>query len=171
MTPDPDPIPDPDPDPDPDPNDPVVTLDANPPAVALNASSTLTWTTENVNTCEASGDWTGDRDPSGTEAVGPLDSDRTYSLNCTGDNGSALESIGVTVRIASLSWSVSGAVDSFTLHYGSTSGAPYDSQLDFAAGVTEHVLELTPGTYFFAMTATDVDGTSPFSNEVSKTVL
>ena len=93
----------------PPPGVPTVSLDASPTTVEYNGSSTLTWATTQANTCTASGDWSGDKGTSGSESVGPLTADSTFTLTCNGDAGSA--SASVTVQVVT-GVTLSGAVDS-----------------------------------------------------------
>ncbi len=86
----------------------------------------------------------------------------------------------VQIRAATLSWdapveNVDGSpltdLSGFRVYYGSASRS-YDQSIEVADPMaTELVLILSPGTYYFAMTAYDVDDNeSAFSNEVSKTI-
>ena len=79
------------------PASPVVNLSANPLNVAYDGSTTLTWSTSNVDTCAASGSWTGNQNVSGTRVESNLTSDQTYVLTCSGAGGSASDSITINV--------------------------------------------------------------------------
>ena len=58
----------------------------------------------------------------------------------------------------------------YKIYYGTSSGT-YDSFIDVAKVTTYTVTELTPATYYFAVTAYDEAGNeSAYSNEVSKTI-
>ena len=69
-----------------------VELDANPTIVPAGSSSTLTWTTTNVDSCTAFGDWSGAKALSGSESVLVWGWEHGfYDLECTGiwgDGGS-----------------------------------------------------------------------------------
>lgn len=71
---------------------PEVDLTASPTSVSPGSHSTLTWTTTNVDTCTAFGDWSGSKDLSGSESVLVWGWERGfYDLECTGiwgDGGS-----------------------------------------------------------------------------------
>ena len=73
------------------------------------------------------------------------------------------------VQAAQLNWSASPDPTEFTIHYGSASGS-YDQSITVAGTLREHLVEISPGTYFFVITATDAEGTSALSNEVSKSI-
>jgi len=77
---------------------PTVTLTANPESVASSGSSTLTWSSTNATSCEASGGWSGLQETSGSESVSPAET-TTYTLTCTGDGGTAQASATVTVNL------------------------------------------------------------------------
>jgi K319L-like, PKD domain len=47
----------------------------------------LTWSGTNVTACDASGGWSGTRPTGGTENVGPIAQNTTYTLTCRNDGG------------------------------------------------------------------------------------
>ncbi len=77
---------------------PTVSLSADPASVAAQGMTTLTWSSANADSCTASGDWTGAKPVSGSESVGPLSSDRTYSLTCSGNGGTSADVANVTIQ-------------------------------------------------------------------------
>jgi hypothetical protein len=84
---------------------PSVTLTASPSVVFTNGSSTLSWISANVSSCTASAvpanaSWTGSKSTSSSfphESTGPLSATTTFTLSCTGVNGSASSSAIVNV--------------------------------------------------------------------------
>jgi hypothetical protein len=76
---------------------PSVTLTSNLNTVAQDGGVTLSWTSNNVDSCMASGDWSGSRATSGSANRGNLTSDKTYILTCSGAGGSVSDSVSVTV--------------------------------------------------------------------------
>jgi len=76
---------------------PKVFISANSTTVAPNASTTLNWSTENVISCLALGDWSGARGTSGSESTPNITASKLYGLTCTGPNGSATESVVVSI--------------------------------------------------------------------------
>jgi hypothetical protein len=159
---------------------PSVSLSANPQGVARNATTTLTWTGTNVTSCNASGDWTGAKTSAGSQSVGPLTQDATYSLSCTGSGGNAVAMTTVSLREAVLTWqaptkNVDGSnltnLAGYKIYYG-TSSKNYTQTVSVAgASTTQWTVSLTPGTYYFALSALDTSGAeSGKTNEVSKTV-
>jgi len=78
------------------PQAPIVTISANPETIIEGQSSLLTWSSTNADSCIASGGWSGSRPISGSEAVSPIIT-TTYTLDCTGSEGSSSDSATVTV--------------------------------------------------------------------------
>ncbi len=78
---------------------PTVSLAVDPTSVAVNGSSTLTWSSTNATSCTASGGWSGTKETSGSESTGALSSTTSYTLSCTGAGGSsAPQTVTVTVN-------------------------------------------------------------------------
>ncbi|MGE0624801.1 MAG: hypothetical protein AB7I04_17455 [Pseudomonadales bacterium] len=99
-TPEPEPTPQPDPAPQPDPEPapaPTLTLGADRTTVDAGESVTLSWMAGNASSCTASGGWSGSRPVSGSLSVGPLTSDVTFTLSCTGPGGQIGASRAITV--------------------------------------------------------------------------
>jgi len=58
---------------------------------------TLTWISNNANSCVASGGWSRTRAISGSESTGRLTSSKTYTITCSGLGGSATDSVIVNI--------------------------------------------------------------------------
>ena len=82
---------------------PVVTLTATRSTIAPQEKTTLNWSATNATNCTGSGGWTGNRAASGSEEVGPLAANATFTLNCTGPGGSGSASAAITVATQSKS--------------------------------------------------------------------
>ncbi len=79
---------------------PSVELTANPTSVPEQGTSTLTWSTTNAESCNASGGWSGSRNTSGSATVGPLSQNATFTLTCdNGAGGTSNRSVTVTVSM------------------------------------------------------------------------
>jgi len=76
---------------------PTVQLQAQPSDVASGGTTTLTWSSTNTDSCQASGGWSGAKLVSGSETVGPLTATTTFTLQCTGRGGTASASSTVTL--------------------------------------------------------------------------
>ncbi len=76
---------------------PTVNLAASSNTVLEGDSVQLTWSTENANSCQASGGWSGSQALNGSEAVGPLQSSTTFVLTCTNAEGPRSSSVTVNV--------------------------------------------------------------------------
>ena len=79
---------------------PSVSLTANATQVDAGDSVTLSWSSSNANSCSASGDWSGARSANGQQSVGPLQSNSTFVISCSGDGGTATDTVNVAVTAA-----------------------------------------------------------------------
>jgi trimeric autotransporter adhesin len=79
---------------------PAVSLTASPSTVASGGASTLSWSSTNATSCNATGAWSGSKSPSGSFSTGALKTAETYVLTCTGGGGSASQSTTVSVNAA-----------------------------------------------------------------------
>lgn len=80
-----------------EPEDPTVEITADPMTIIAGSSSTLTWNSENADSCEASNGWSGSKALDGSQSVSPTVT-TTYTITCEGDGGSASDSVTVTVN-------------------------------------------------------------------------
>ncbi len=76
---------------------PTVSLSANPTSISSGGSATLSWSTADADSCQASNAWSGSRAVAGSESVGPLTSDSTFTLECSNAQGSTSTSVTVSV--------------------------------------------------------------------------
>jgi hypothetical protein len=79
---------------------PTVSLAAAPAIVAMQGTSTLSWQSNDAESCTASGGWNGVLPTSGEQVVGPLVTDQTYSIACSGSGGTATDAVTVIVQMA-----------------------------------------------------------------------
>jgi hypothetical protein len=80
------------------PQPPVVSVVANDVVAVAGGSVTLRWSASNAESCEAGGDWSGQREPSGQFDSGPLAKEtNVFSLACSGRGGRASAATVVTV--------------------------------------------------------------------------
>ena len=157
----------------------AVNLSASQAGVPLNGSVTLNWTSSGTNTCQASGAWSGNRPTNGSQVVGPIARDSTYTLTCSGDGGrTATSSSAVSVRTAKPTWTgptenidgSSANIVSYRVYYGPSSGN-YTNSVDVENPAMMAQIPLRPGIYYFAITAISAEGfESDFSNEMVRTV-
>ena len=70
--------------------------------IGYNGSATLTWTSIYTNNSSCTGDWppTG-KTPNGSSSTGNLTSSRTYTITCTNNDGTAVDSVTVSVNLPS----------------------------------------------------------------------
>lgn len=78
---------------------PTVTIAPLVSNIPSGTSTTITWSSTNALSCAASGSWVGTKAISGMQSTGNLTTSQTYTLTCTGVNGttSATTSVGVSV--------------------------------------------------------------------------
>lgn len=82
---------------------PVIALSSSAPELvwtgdATQPSSTITWEAQGAQSCAASGDWSGTKAASGSEALTPVRAGaNVYTLNCS-DNAGATQALSITVR-------------------------------------------------------------------------
>jgi hypothetical protein len=76
---------------------PVINLSATS-SVPAGGSTTLNWTATDASACTASGGWSGSKSVSGSTSVGPLSTETTYTLTCTGIGGSSTQSVTVSIQ-------------------------------------------------------------------------
>lgn len=74
---------------------PTATLSAASSNARIDDTVTLTWSSTNASSCSASGDWTGARANSGTQAVAITKATSNFTLTCTGPGGTANAQAGV----------------------------------------------------------------------------
>jgi len=153
---------------------PSVSFGASPTTIPSGATSLLTWTSSNANSCTASGGWSGSLPISGSRSTAALTTKTTYTITCTGSAGSATESATVSVEsstsgTATLSWSPPTAntngtpltpLSGYTIFYGTS--ATHLTHSIFVSGantVSYEIKGLTAGTWYFAVAADAKDGT------------
>jgi uncharacterized protein (TIGR03118 family) len=83
---------------------PTASLAVNPQTVTLGQSATLTWSSNQGTSCDASGGWTGTQPATGTSDVTPTATGTvTYTLTCSGAgySGTSIGSATLTIGAAS----------------------------------------------------------------------
>lgn len=160
-------------------NGTTVNLSADPENVEIGGATTLSWSSLEATSCTASGDWSGNRSLNGSEVVGPLSSDASYQLTCDGPSGSAVSLVTVRALDKTLRWqpptqNVDGTpltdLAGFTVYWGQSS-RNYSGSQTLSASMTEWEVTVSPGEYYFALTAFDSeDNESGYSNEVLKLI-
>jgi len=74
---------------------PTASLSVNPQTITFGQSATLTWSSSQAASCDASGGWTGAQTVSGTAGVTPTATGAvTYTLTCSGATSSATLTVG-----------------------------------------------------------------------------
>jgi hypothetical protein len=160
---------------------PDLDLSVRDDGVQAGGSTQLSWTSSGADACEASGAWSGPRPLQGSETVGPIMANSTFTLTCTGTAGTVMSMVSVSVLgKVTLSWqapaeNVDGSpltdLAGYEIYFGEQSRNYFDSVYVDGSSTTSRTIQLPTGAYYFAMTAWDVEGNeSAYSNEVIKTV-
>lgn len=76
---------------------PAITFTGSAVSVDAGGSVTLTWSATEATSCTALGSWSGSRAVSGTEQVGPVGADASFTLQCANGNGSTSRTVNVDV--------------------------------------------------------------------------
>ena len=76
---------------------PKVSLAVNAAKVKMNDDISLSWDSNNVSTCIASGAWSGNKEITGTQLVKVLSGKTRFTITCSGVGGSSSDSVEVTV--------------------------------------------------------------------------
>jgi hypothetical protein len=76
------------------------TLSLSPATIAVGGSSLLSWSSISTSACVASGSWSGNLPPSGSQSVSPATTGSfIYTLTCSGAAGQAANSVTLTVTV------------------------------------------------------------------------
>jgi len=165
---------------------PTLSFSASPSTVAQNGSTTLEWSSTDVTSCTASGDWSGNKSATGSETIIVPTIDTQYTLICNGAGGNVIDTVNVAVVLnnngtALLSWTpptenADGSsltdLSGYKIRYGTSSGSYSDTITINNSGITSYLVEnLANADWHFVMTSFNSTGTeSSYSSEVSKTV-
>ena len=105
---------------------PTISLSASPTTVTMDGSTTINWSSKRASDCTALGDWSGSKTTSGSQTIGSLKADSTFTLSCSGVGGSINESISITVA-ASVPPSVALSASPSNLPYNGSTTLSWDS--------------------------------------------
>ncbi len=156
---------------------PTLTLTANGETnliVPANTSFTLAWDTQYSGGCTASGNWSGSKEPDGSQVIAGFASGaRTYSLTCTNANGSVTQTVTVSIPLSPPTVSLTannrtylyvapGA--GFTLRWSSTSAAACTASGSWSGGKPLNGSASMPGfssgTRSYTLTCTNAAGSA-----------
>jgi hypothetical protein len=181
--PEPVPVPEPEPEPEPIPTPepesvpaPTLQLSIDQEEVPEGSSVSLSWQADNVESCAASGSWSGNRATNDSEFIS-VDRYSTFTLSCTGGGETVSSMVSVAVQNMHISWqppseNVDGTAltDLTGFKIYSMDGTTYVLEADIAsASDSSASLAKAPGEYMLVMTAVDAEGNeSAYSNAVSK---
>lgn len=112
---------------------PILEFDAIEKNLPYNGSTELVWSAENVASCEAGGNWNGEKDIIGSENIGPLYANMSYSLTCNAFDGQIVTK-EVNINVAdpiiptiNLYYKLGSAVNPASVPYGSYIGVYWNT--------------------------------------------
>lgn len=114
---------------------PTLTFSADPASVTAGSSAMLNWTSTNVDSCTASGDWSGSQVTNGSQNTGPLQQPATYSLSCSGANGTVTRTVDVQVTSSIPGGDADADWQERSSGPGVVNAIRFDSAADVANGV------------------------------------
>jgi hypothetical protein len=76
---------------------PRVRISASPLSIGYQNSTTITWTSEHVESCIATGDWSGQKELNGSLKIDRLETDSEFHLRCNGPQGEVSDSVSINV--------------------------------------------------------------------------
>lgn len=150
---------------------PTVTLTAAPTRVSTGSSTTLTWSSTDAISCTASGSWAGGKALTGSQVISYADGGSfSYTLTCTGDGGTAAQTVGVDVTFPAPTADLSASAltikqgQSTTLNWtsanttGCTASGAWSGAL--AASGSQSVTPTTTGSFTYNLTCAGKDGSN-----------
>ena len=165
---------------------PTLSFSASSTTVAVDGSTTLSWSSSNTDSCVASGDWSGSKSIQGSMTIASISTDSQFILTCSGNGGTVNQEVTVAVvqsnnGAALLSWnpptentdnSALTDLSGYKIYYGSSPGNYSESITIDNPGLTSFLVEgLANGTWYFSMTSfNSMNIESAHSNEVSKSI-
>jgi hypothetical protein len=151
---------------------PVITIGLNPASVAINATSTLSWSATGATSCTGSGAWSGTQATSGTKSVSAATAGTyNFTLSCTGPGGSSSQTAALTVAPAptvsltatptsitlgqstSLSWTVTNATSC-------TGSNAWSGTVSPATSGSQSVTPTSMGSFTYTLTCTGAGGSA-----------
>ena len=160
--------------------------------------TTLRWTSIDTESCRAIGGWSGRTGTSGSQYIYPITRTTTYSMTCTGSQGSITESITIAVQeqeqeqemetpltpntgSIEISWTPPSSnsdgsaltdLEGYRVYYG-TSPSNLNSVINISSpGITSYLIEnLNHGTYYFSISAIDTSGNESDRSNIAAILL
>jgi len=139
---------------------------------------TATWSTSGVTSCTASGAWSGSKAPSGTQTLPAVTGTSVYVLTCQAA-GDSIAALSWTAPTQNTDGSTLTNLAGYRIYRGNSAGAVASSypanpaqQIANPATLTHTFTGLSPGTYYFAVSAYASSGAeSALSAVGSKTIV
>jgi hypothetical protein len=140
---------------------PTVALSVNPANGVGSVAPTLTWSSTQAQSCQASGGWSGAKATSGTQTLPAVTVNTTYTLTCTGPTPAANGSAALTWVAPTTNTDNSPLTNlaGFRVQYG-TSQSTLDQSVSVsgATTTTRTITALPAGTWYFGVRAVTTQG-------------
>jgi len=153
--------------------------------------TTVHWTSNNTQSCIANGGWSNRTGTSGKQYIYPINKTTTYSMTCSGSQGSVTKSITVSideeqepenqnVGSVELNWQAPTTnqdgtqltdLSGYKIYFG-TSQNSLSNIRNIDAGLTRYVINnLSTGTYYFSISAVDINGNESTRSNIASRVV
>jgi len=150
---------------------PSISIGADQEAVVAGEFVTLEWTAANATSCTASGGWSGSKERSGAQTVGPLSAETSFTLDCQGAGGDSTRSL--TVEIEPLPPGmvlVSGQITFDRVSFKSA-GSGLDPAAAIASPVRQAIVEAVAGNVILDSTRSHLNGHYALRVPVNRSIL
>jgi len=77
---------------------PLISFSSNASSVQEGGSVTLTWNASSADSCTASGDWSGAKAVSGSQAITSITVGSAFTLSCTNSNGTRSRTVNISLQ-------------------------------------------------------------------------
>ena len=119
---------------------PTASLTISPQSIPAYQDATLTWSSTNSSTCQASGAWNGSQSTSGNIAVSQASpGSYTYTLSCS-SGGASPATASATLTVTAVPMAISGALSSGVI------GVTFNESLQATRGVAPFTWKVSSGT-------------------------
>ena len=156
---------------------PQLTFSALASEVATGKGTTLRWRATDVTSCTASGAWSGEQKPSGSQSTGTLTNpSNDYTLRCVNDIGEVSQSLSVSVLPPPvLTFNLSDAVvnpeGAVTLNWTASNARSCRASRNWSGEKTsqgsETIGALSRGTKTYTLTCTGAGGTTAVTRSLA----
>jgi len=148
----------------------------SPVSISYNSSVNLTWSSSNTDYCQASGDWSGTKNTSGSETIYNINSNKDFKITCSNSSGFATSEMVINVTSTPTSFRVSKLVQNVSqgTGYSDAVSANPGEQVSFRiqltagdAGLQDVIVKDTLPSKMIYLGDLKIDGTSYYTDITS----